>query len=167
MNSDLIELLRVLNQENIKYLIVGGYAFAFHAEPRYTKDIDILIATDKKNANAVYRALAQFGVPLDDITPEDFQNRELFYQIGLPPNRIDILMEIPGVDFAKAWNDRVEADIDGVCIKYICLDDLIVAKKTAGRDQDLIDVKHLEQLRREKYKYNQKFPERPSNPEKS
>ena len=78
MNSDSIELLAAFTRENIRYLIVGGYAVSFHAEPRYTKDLDILIATTRENARALYRTLGQFGVPLQNVTPEDFQNKELF-----------------------------------------------------------------------------------------
>ena len=90
MNSDSIELLQLFAREKIKYLIVGRYTVSFHTEPRYTKDIDIFIATDRQNAQAVYKALANLGVPLTDAIPEDFENSEQFYMIGAPPNRIDI-----------------------------------------------------------------------------
>jgi hypothetical protein len=148
MNSDSIELLQLFAREKIKYLIVDGYAVSFHTEPRYTKDIDIFIATDRQNAQAVYKALAEFGVALTDATPEDFENTEQFYMIGAPPNRIDIMMGIPGVDFDRAWDHRVEADFEGVTITYISLDDLIVAKRAAGRDQDHLDLKILEEAKK-------------------
>jgi predicted nucleotidyltransferase len=164
MNSDSIELLKAFDQENIKYLIVGGYAVGFHAEPRYTKEIDIFISTDPENARAIYRTLVAFGAPLDEIEPEDFQNQELFYQIGVPPNRVDILMGIPGVAFEKAWTNRVQTDVDGVPLKYIALDDLIAAKKASGRDQDLMDIKSLEHVRDMKNSLNQAPPESPAHP---
>lgn len=155
MNSDSIELLAAFTHANIKYLIVGGYAVSFHAEPRYTKSLDILIATTHKNAQALYHTLAKFGVPLQDVTPEDFENKELFFMIGAPPNRIDILMGIPGVDFEQAWENRVEADIDGITIFYISREDLIASKRAVGRDQDLLDIKILEQAKRLSQRKNQ------------
>jgi len=155
MNSDSIELLAAFIQENIKYLIVGGYAVSFHAEPRYTKDLDILIATTHENAQALYHTLGKFGVPLQDVRPQDFENQELFFMIGAPPNRIDILMGIPGVDFEQAWENRVEADIDGIPIYYISRQDLIVSKRAVGRDQDLVDIKALEQAEKLSQRKNQ------------
>ena len=148
MNSDSIELLAAFAHENIRYLIVGGYAVSFHAEPRYTKYLDILIATTHENAQALYHTLAKFGVPLNDVTPQDFENKELFFMIGSPPNRIDILMGIPGIDFEQAWENRVEAEIDGITIYYISREDLIASKQAVGRDQDLLDIPMLEQAKR-------------------
>ncbi len=148
MNSDLIELLGIFAREKVKYLIIGGYAVSFHAEPRYTKDIDLFIATDRENAHKVYQALAEFGAPLEDVTPEDFGNTEYYYMIGIAPNRIDIMMGIPGLEFPSAWENRVAAEIDGVTIYYISRDDLLTAKRASGRDQDLVDVKALEEAKR-------------------
>jgi len=128
MNSDSIELLAAFTRANIRYLIVGGHAVSFHAEPRYTKDLDSLIGTTHENAQALYHTLAKFGVPLQDVTPEDFENKELFFMIGAPPNRIDILMGIPGVDCEQTRENRVEADIDGITILYISREDLIAAQ---------------------------------------
>ena len=144
MNSDLIDLLRSLDAEGVKYLIVGGYAVGFHAEPRYTKDIDLWVSTDAANAEAVYRVLSDFGAPLDGVTVDDFKNPELFYQMGLPPNRVDVLMGLPGVAFEEAWPNRVEADVEGTVFNYISLEDLLAAKKASGREQDLRDVQALE-----------------------
>ena len=108
--------------------------------------MDILIATTHENAQALHHTtLAKFGVPLQDVTPEDFENKELFFMIEAPPNRINILIGIPGVDFEQAWKNRVEADIDGINIFYISREDLIASKRAVGRDQDLLDIKMLEQ----------------------
>ncbi len=156
MNSDSIELLAAFTDANIKYLIVGGYAVSFHAEPRYTKDLDILIATTQANAQALYHTLEKFGVPLQDVTPEDFQNKELFFMIGAPPNRIDILMGIPGIDFEQAWENRVEANIDGIILFYMSREDLITSKRAVGRDQDLLDIKKLEQAEKLSQRKNEK-----------
>src|SRR5262249_11794917 len=93
MPEDLKELLRAFNDHGVKYLIVGGYAFAVHADPRATKDLDILIRSDEENSKAVFRALAQYGAPLDGLMPSDFMDGTTF-QIGQPPARIDILQHI-------------------------------------------------------------------------
>jgi predicted nucleotidyltransferase len=143
MPEDLKEFLRAFNEHGVKYLIVGGYAFGAHAEPRATKDLDVFIATDEANSNAVYRALAAYGAPLDGFTPSDFRDDSGF-QIGQPPVRIDILQNISGINFDEAWEHRIEGLIDGeVLAPVISKDDLIRNKLEAGRDQDLLDVKAL------------------------
>src|SRR5579872_7191512 len=98
MPEDLKELLRAFNEQGVKYLIVGGYAFGVHAEPRATKDLDIFIRSDEENSKKVFRALTQYGAPLADLTPSDFADGATF-QIGQPPSRIDILQQIDGVSF--------------------------------------------------------------------
>lgn len=144
MPKDLKDLLRAFNDHGVRYLIVGGYAFGAHAEPRATKDLDVFIATDVANSDAVYRALAAYGAPLEGLTPADFRDDSAF-QIGQPPARIDILQNISGVDFQDAWENRVEGMIDGeVRAPVISKEDLIRNKLHAGRDQDLLDVKSLE-----------------------
>ena len=111
MPTDLKELLRALNDHAVKYLIVGGYAFGVHAEPRATKGLHIFIRTDDENSKAVFRALAQYGAPLGGLTPSDFMDGTTF-QIGQPA-RIYILQRIDGVPFDDAWVNRVEGLIDG------------------------------------------------------
>ena len=125
-----------LNAHNVKYLIVGGYAVSFHAQPRATKDIDILILPDPANTKAVFAALASFGAPLDGISVEDFSNTKKFFRIGREPVAIDILPEIDGVDFDRAWDRRVEAVIEaqrGVKAFFISGEDLVTSKLAAGR----------------------------------
>src|SRR5215471_13000752 len=112
MPRDLKELLRPLNDHAVNYLIVGGYAFGVHAEPRATKGLHIFIRTDDENSKAVFRALAQYGAPLGSLTPSDFMDGTTF-QIGQPPARIDILQRIDGVSFDETWVNRVEGLIDG------------------------------------------------------
>lgn len=143
MYPDFNEFLSVFNAQKVKYLIVGGYAVSFHAQPRSTKDIDLLIKPDDENAQAVYRALAQFGAPLRPLTPKDFAARGSFFRMGHEPLAVDILSEIPGVDFDAAWERRVEAIVDsssGLKAHFISSEDLIKAKLAAGRPQDLADV---------------------------
>jgi predicted nucleotidyltransferase len=145
VNSDFSDLLNLFNANNVKYLIIGGYAVIQYAEPRYTIDLDIWISVDNPNAAAVYKALKEFGAPLTGLTEADFAEEGYFYQMGRQPIRVDILMGIPGIDFSKAWQQRVEVDFDGLVVKFISREDLIAAKKASGRPQDLIDANLLSQ----------------------
>jgi len=142
MYPDFKELLSVLNEKKVKYLVIGAYAVSIHAQPRATKDLDILVKTDIDNAHAVYAALAQFGPPLQELAPDDFAEPGPFFHMGREPVAVDILTEIPGVDFDTAWSRRVEAVIDpsGLKTNFISRDDLIASKLAAGRPQDLADV---------------------------
>jgi len=141
--KDLKDLLRAFNANAVKYLIIGGHAFGVHAEPRATKDLDLFVSPDEENAKAVFNALAQFGAPLEGIKPADFTDGSTF-QIGQPPDRIDILQRIDGVSFDEAWNNRIEGSIDGdTPANVISKDDLIRNKLASGRAQDLIDVEAL------------------------
>jgi len=149
MYPDFKELLSLFNDHKVKYLVVGGYAVSFHAQPRATKDLDIFIKADAANAVAVYAALAEFGTPLDKLTPEDFIEKGKFYRIGHPPLMIDIFSEITGVDFDAVWEKRIEAEIDaGLQVPFIDADSLILAKLASGRPEDLTDVAALRQAAR-------------------
>ena len=106
VNSDFSDLLNLFNANNVKYLIIGGYAVIQYAEPRYTKDLDIWVSVDIDNAAVVYKALKEFGAPLVGLTEADFSEEGFFYQMGRPPMRVDILMGIPGVSFDQAWQQR-------------------------------------------------------------
>ena len=146
MYPDFKELLSIFNAHRVKYLIVGGYAVSFHAQPRVTKDIDLLIKPDAENARAVYAALTKFGAPLEGFTPKDFSEHGKFFRMGREPVAVDILPEIAGVDFDRAWEKRVEGVIDtatGLMAYFISGSDLIDAKIAAGRPQDIADVAAL------------------------
>ena len=145
MNSNFKELLRTLGNYHVRFLVVGGYAFMKHAEPRYTKDLDVWIATDQANSEAVFNALRAFGAPLANLSAKDFASAGFFYTMGNPPVRMDILMSITGVEFEEAWPRRVEVSIEDFVIPFIAKADLIIAKRAAGRPQDLIDADLLEQ----------------------
>ena len=95
MNSDFKDLLRLLTEKKAKFLIIGGYAVIHYAEPRYTKDLDVLIGTDPDNAKKVFQAPIEFGAPMDNVTSQDFCTPEVFFQIGSPPNRIDMIVTVP------------------------------------------------------------------------
>jgi hypothetical protein len=114
-----------------------------HSEPRYTKDLDVWIATDKDNAAAIFAALREFGAPLANLTEKDFAEEGYFYQMGSPPVRVDVLMGIPGVTFEEAWVRRVEFLFDDLKVNFISKEDLIAAKLAAGRPQDLLDAENL------------------------
>lgn len=146
MSKDFQDILRVFNAHNVKYLVVGGYAFGVYTEPRTTKDIDLWIRTDAENAHAVFQALAEFGAPIHGLSPEDFTDGTIF-QMGQPPERIDILQQVSGVDFDSAWEHRVEGFVDEKTpALVISKEDLIRNKLASGREQDLLDVKKLRAL---------------------
>lgn len=141
--SDYRDLLSILNKHKVKYLIVGAYAVIYYTEPRYTKDIDIWIRPDIKNAEKAYAALREFGAPLKGIEIEDFSNKNLVYQVGIEPVRIDIIMGISDVEFDFAWKHRTVADFERIKINIIGINELIEAKKKTKRDMDARDVEVL------------------------
>ena len=146
MYQDYKNLLSAFHAHGVKYLIVGGYAVIYHAQPRYTKDIDFFINANEANAKAVYAALAEFGAPLEDIRQEDFTDRNNFFRFGRDPRGFDILPDIPGVDFDAAWERRVEILVDaatGLKGNLISADDLIASKLASGRPRDLADVDEI------------------------
>ncbi|MCX6030436.1 MAG: hypothetical protein NT169_14205 [Chloroflexi bacterium] len=143
VNSDFTDLLRIFNDNRVRYLVIGGYAVVQYAEPRYTKDLDLWISTDTINAEAVYQALRGFGAPLAGLTEADFAQPGYFYQMGVPPLRVDVLMGIPGLEFDEAWQRRVAVDFDGLLVTFISQSDLIQSKLASGRPQDLIDAELL------------------------
>jgi hypothetical protein len=143
MYSDFKELLSVLNAHRVKYLVVGAYALSIHAQPRATKDLDILVKADAENAQAVFAALGLFGAPLQGLTAADFAEPGPFLRMGREPVGVDILTAIPGVEFDGAWERRVEAIVDpasGLKVNFISREDLIAGKLASGRLQDLADV---------------------------
>ncbi|MDF1592932.1 MAG: hypothetical protein P1P89_15555 [Desulfobacterales bacterium] len=137
--------MNLFEKHKVRYLIVGGYAVMKYSEPRFTKDLDLWIATDPENASSVYAALKEFGAPLADLTPDDFTQQNYFYQMGRAPLRVDIMMSIPGVKFEKAWENREFVELDEHEIAFISRADLIRAKESSGRPQDKIDVDKLKE----------------------
>jgi hypothetical protein len=143
VNSDYSDLLRIFNANNVRYLVIGGYAVVQYAEPRYTKDLDVWISTDEVNAKAVYKSLKEFGAPLEGMTEKDFSEEGYFFQMGVAPVRLDILMGIPGVVFEDCWKRHTLVDFDGLPVRFISKQDLILAKRASGRPQDLFDAELL------------------------
>jgi hypothetical protein len=145
MNSDFKDLLRAFNEADVKYLVVGGWAYIEYVEPRYTKDLDIWIEASVDNADRVLEALRAFGAPLNDLTRDDLSKLGTVYQMGLAPNRIDVITEADGVDFTDCWTRKSIVRLDGLNINYIAVSDLVVNKESTGRLQDQADAEHLRQ----------------------
>jgi hypothetical protein len=136
------ELLQLLNEFEVEYLIVGGYAVMKYGEPRYTKDLDVWIRNSARNSIRVVAALQQFGAPLehDGINAGTFAGKQVVYQIGVAPVRVDILTEITAVEFSDAWQKKVASSFFGVPVYFISLDDLLTNKRALGRESDLTDL---------------------------
>lgn len=143
-NQDFKDMLFALSDANAEFLLVGAYALAAHGYPRATGDLDIWVHADPQNAARVFKSLAAFGAPLDDLTIEDLSKPGIVFQIGVEPSRIDILTAISGVDFNRAWDRRITIEIDGVCINVLGREDLIVNKRASGRPKDLVDADTLD-----------------------
>lgn len=150
--SDFEEFFESLNAEGVRYLVVGGYALAYHARPRYTKDLDIWIEPDRGNANRVLRALRAFGFGGIALGEEDFSQPDRVVQMGFPPNRIDLITSVEGLAFAEAWERRVEALFESVTVKYLSLEDLVTNKRAVNRPQDRKDIRTLNAAKRRREK---------------
>ncbi len=144
LNQDFKEFIKSLNENEVKYLVIGGYAVAFHGHPRYTKDLDVWVELSEQNASRLMKALDAFGFGSLGLKAADFLEPEQVIQLGYPPNRIDILMTPKGIDFATCYDQRVLVDIDGTVCSFIDLDNLLKNKRSTGRYQDLADVENLE-----------------------
>jgi hypothetical protein len=162
MHRDFKELLSAFNAEGVRYLIVGGYAVSVHAQPRATKDLDILVGLDAKNSKALYSSLAKFGAPIEGLTARDFTEPDNFFRMGTPPVMVDIMPKISGVEFEEAWHRRVDVRIDDeLTASFISRDDLVASKLAAGRAQDLADVDALHETIREDKVERQQHPPPP------
>jgi predicted nucleotidyltransferase len=143
LSPDLIDVLEEFENFGVEYLIVGGWAVSTHAQPRFTKDLDLWIGTSEINLKRVVQALAAFGAPRELLREAEQMSAEDFFFFGTPPARIDLLRSIPGVRFEEAWPRRARMRWGAMNVNLIGLDDLIAAKRAAGRPQDLADLKLL------------------------
>lgn len=143
-NPDFRDLFSALSAEGAEFLVVGAHAVMLYTAPRFTKDLDVWIRPTRENAARVFRALSSFGAPMADLTTEDLATEGTIFQIGLEPNRIDLLTSIDGVRFEDAWSRRVSTTYGGVPIHVLSRTDLMTNKKTVGRPQDLLDLERLE-----------------------
>jgi hypothetical protein len=149
VNPDFRDLLRAFSDAEVRFLVVGAYAVAAHAEPRATGDLDLWLEPSPENAARAYRALQSFGAPLHELAESDLTQPGLVFQIGLPPRRIDLLTSITGVEFAAAWPGRLAVRYADVPCFVIGREALIENKRRLGRAQDLADLELLARHRRE------------------
>ena len=142
-NEDYKEMLLLLTESNVDFILVGAYALAAHGYPRSTGDIDIWINPIPENAEKVYECLVKFGAPLFDLKPEDLCVTGNVFQIGIAPRRIDILTGISGVKFQDAKKDLIKVEMEGIRLPFLSFNHLLINKETSGRDKDIIDLKRL------------------------
>jgi predicted nucleotidyltransferase len=149
LNEDFRDLLVLLADGGVEFVIVGAYALAFHGAPRASGDIDLFVRPSPVNAQRVFDALVRFGAPLESagVTADDFAQPGAVYQIGLPPRRIDLLTEISGLSFDEAWASRITAEVEGRTVSFIGREALLKNKEAAGRLKDIADVDRLRKTR--------------------
>jgi predicted nucleotidyltransferase len=146
--QDFEDFVKLLNKHQVDYMVVGGYALAFHGKPRHTGDLDIWINSSEDNAEKLVIAIKEFGLSSLGLTKSDFMQEGFVTQIGYPPLRIDILNSIDGVKFEEAYPNKLILDIDGIDVKYIGLNDFIKNKTSSGRSQDKADLKEIKKLKK-------------------
>jgi len=152
VEKDYRDFLKSLNAEKVRYLIVGGYAYSYHAEPRYTKDIDILVEATEESGARVIAAIANLWGAMPELKASDFLRRDMMIQLGVAPVRIDIITACSGIEFQSAWKNRIRAKYGDISVSFISLEDLIKNKRAVGRDRDLLDAKYLERVKAAKKK---------------
>ena len=143
LNEDYKEMLQLLLEEQVDFMIIGAYALGVHGYPRATGDIDIWVKPNDINSGKLYKALARFGAPLDQIKIDDFSKEGIIFQIGVIPRRIDIITKIDGVTYEEADEDRIIVKVEDLKIPVISLDKLIKNKMSTGREKDELDIKTL------------------------
>lgn len=148
LNKDYRDMLSCLSTEGVEFLLVGAYALSVHGYPRATMDIDIWVKPSLENADAVLRALRRFGAPVAALEVDTFARKSTVFQIGVPPRRIDIITGATGLEFDAAFSGSVAVDIDGIPVRVLSVQDLMVNKRAAGRTKDLADVEALEGMLR-------------------
>jgi len=144
MNRDFVEMLSALSDAEAEFLVVGAHAVGVHARPRATGDLDLWVRPTRENARRVWQALEVYRAPLHELRLDDLVSDDLVFQIGIAPNRIDLMTDIGSVRFDDAWRERVIVEIGGISVPVIGKEHLIQAKRDVGRPQDLADVAELE-----------------------
>lgn len=152
VEPDYLDFLKILNKNEVIYMIIGGYALAAHDIPRFTGDIDIWVRSDHENAEKIVKAISDFGFGSLGISKEDFLSKNYFVQMGYAPVRIDITANISGITFEEAFIGRKVIDLSGLSVPFIGLNDLIKNKLASGRAQDRVDVGKLRKILRKKKK---------------
>lgn len=150
IEKDFEEFFACLNKHKVRYCIIGAFALAYHARPRYTKDIDAIIEPSRDNAVKILQALADFGFPITELTEEDFSQPDQILQLGHEPVRIDLVTSISGCSFDDVWKNKVNGHYGSVPVSYIGREELIRNKTASARPQDLVDVGTLQEFKKER-----------------
>jgi len=143
VQEDFRDFLALLNAHEVKFMIVGGYALAFHGAPRFTGDIDVFVKPDHENAKRIIKALADFGFSSLDLTIDDFLDQNKVVQLGVPPVRIDIITSISGVTWEEADASKELGPFGDVSVFFIGKKQFITNKRASGRKKDLADIEAL------------------------
>jgi hypothetical protein len=146
LEEEFQELLRSLNRNEVRYLLIGGYAVILNGYIRNTTDLDLSVASDAENAKKLVRALMEFGFDVPDLNESLFTKPRSLVRMGFEPLKVEILNYLEGVDFDRAYQNRKVVVLDGLEISLISVDDLIENKKAVGRHIDLADVEQLEKI---------------------
>ena len=146
LQKDLREFIELLNSHKVEYLVVGGHAVAFHGYPRYTGDIDFLVRPTEENVSRIVAVLESFGFSGVQELKTSLTQPDKIVQLGVPPNRIDILTSASGVDFEEVWKQAISAELDGLLVRFPDLGSLLKNKRASGRAKDLADVDELEKM---------------------
>ncbi len=141
---DFVELFRCLNAHKVQYVIVGGYAVAFYGFPRFTGDLDLFLNPSKENADHVLEALEAFGFGGLGLSAEDFSDKDHIVSLGYPPERVDLVCDIEGLDWPEVWNRRFAGSFGGVETFFISKSDLLKYKRLSDRAQDHVDADMLD-----------------------
>jgi len=149
LNRDYSDLLSDFRKARVRFLVVGAYSLALHGRPRTTGDLDLWVDRGPANATRVFAALGRFGAPLEGLTAHDFEAPNVVFQIGVAPNRIDVLTSLTALRFADAWTKRRRMHYGSIPISVLSTADLMKNKRALGRPRDLADVEELKGLRRE------------------
>src|SRR3989338_2505750 len=144
LNQDYKEMLQILQNQDVDFILVGAYALAAQGYPRSTLDIDIWVEPTKENSMKVFKALSEFGSPLEKIGPNSFEQKGIMFQIGVAPCRIDIITEISGdIDFQSAMHRAKQVIIEDISLNILSIEDLIKKKEATGRPKDIEDANRL------------------------
>lgn len=146
LNRDLKEFVELLNANGVDFTIVGAHALAFHGYSRFTGDIDVLINPTRENAERLVTTLTAFGFGPLGYKPEDFLTPGEFVQLGVWPNRIDLLNQISGVSTEDVWKTRIKGNLDGVPVNFIARNEFLQNKRATGRGKDIIDIESLDEI---------------------
>lgn len=143
LEKDLREFIELLNALDVRYMVVGAFALAYHGHPRYTGDIDLFIERTAENADKLMQVIQKFGFGDLDLSVDDFLQEDQVVQLGISPNRIDLLTFLSGISFQEAWATREHGEIDGLNVAFISKEMFKRNKAASGRTRDLADLEQL------------------------